>query len=132
MQFYDGYGNPVAAAGGTGDYAALVNKPKINGVELSGDQSAEALGVGSPTEEQVETAVNTWLDEHPEATTTVADRSMTPGKTDFLEVRGVSEPLELTWGSAGYNMIATNEFVDIREVDVVTVVHTGATGVQWQ
>lgn len=35
-----------------------------------------------PTNEQVTTAVNTWLDDHPEATTTVQDLAITKQKLD--------------------------------------------------
>lgn len=47
------------------DYTALDNKPKINGVELSGNKTSEELGIGQPTNEQVATAVNDYLTEHP-------------------------------------------------------------------
>lgn len=43
-----------------------------------------------PTPEQVESAVNTWLDDHPEATTTVEDGSITMAKLDGI-VRGAVE-----------------------------------------
>ncbi len=36
--------------------------------------------VGNPTDAQVETAVNEWLNDHPEATTTVQDGSITEAK----------------------------------------------------
>lgn len=114
MQLYDGYGNPVAAAGGSGDYADLQNKPKINGVELSGDQTAEALGFGSPSGEQVDAAVSGWLDAHPEATTTVTDRSVTPGKTDFLE-HLTSDRIETTFSANGYRGFAT-DYIEIGEL----------------
>lgn len=39
------------------------------------------------TDAQVNTAVSSWLTEHPEATTTVTDGSVTPQKTSFLEVK---------------------------------------------
>lgn len=42
---------------------------------------------GTVTDAQVNTAVSSWLTEHPEATTTVADGSITPKKTSFLEVK---------------------------------------------
>lgn len=74
-------------SGGTDDYTALTNKPSINGVELEGDKTSADLGIGDPTDEQVATAVGNWLDEHPEATTTVADGSITPDKladADYL------------------------------------------------
>ena len=66
-------------------YAGLSDKPKINGVELSGDKTAEELGIGQPTDEQVGNAVGDWLEAHPEATTVVADGSITVEKTTFIE-----------------------------------------------
>ena len=54
-------------SGGNQDYTTLTNKPKINGVELSGNKTAEELGIGQPTDEQVSTAVSAYLDEHPVA-----------------------------------------------------------------
>ena len=113
---------------GTENYNELTNKPSINGVELSGDKTAEELGIGAPSDEQVSAAVSGWLDEHPEATTTVADKSITPGKTDFLEIRTAAKPEALTWETAGYHMIANVGYLDIRGVETVTVVHTGAAG----
>lgn len=67
------------------DYTAMTNKPSINGVTLEGNKTAEELGIGQPSDEQVGAAVGGWLEEHPEATTVVADRSITPAKTTFIE-----------------------------------------------
>lgn len=53
------------SSGENADYAALSNKPKINGVELTGDKTAEELGIGQPTDEQVNDAVNDYLDANP-------------------------------------------------------------------
>lgn len=36
---------PGGSGGGTNDYNALANKPKINGVELAGDKTGEELGI---------------------------------------------------------------------------------------
>lgn len=41
--------------GGTTDYTELTNKPKINGVELAGDTSLDALGIGSQSSNSVQT-----------------------------------------------------------------------------
>lgn len=40
-------GVPVEGGGGTTDYRALTNKPKINNVELSGDKTLDNLGIQS-------------------------------------------------------------------------------------
>lgn len=53
------------SSGGVSDYTELTNKPKINGVELSGDKTSADLGIGNPTDEQVGTAVNAYLEAHP-------------------------------------------------------------------
>ena len=45
-----------------------------------GDGSTEWSNVGQPTDAQTAQAVSDWLDNHPEATTTVADGSLTEQK----------------------------------------------------
>lgn len=55
------------------------------GVAADAKAVGDALAnVGQPTDEQISTAVSGWLDEHPEATTTVADGAITPAKTSFM------------------------------------------------
>ena len=73
-----------APGGGTEDYTALKNKPKINGVELSGNKTSADLGIGDPTDEQVSNAVNAYLEANPDSITAVQDGSITPNKTSFL------------------------------------------------
>lgn len=75
---------PKGGVGGVSDYTELTNKPKINGVEVSGDKTGADYGIGNPTDEQVATSVEAWLDAHPEATTTVADGSINPDKTTWM------------------------------------------------
>lgn len=57
-----------------------VSKPETNPdgnagqlLRTKGDGTTEWVDQGTPTAEQVGTAVGAWLDEHPEATTTVED-----------------------------------------------------------
>lgn len=67
-----------------------LNNPAIEGVPVYGDpgQLLRTLGdgrtewtdVGLPTDEQTEEAVTNWLNDHPEATTTVQDNSLTTAK----------------------------------------------------
>ena len=66
------------------DYSTATNKPSINGVTLEGNKTAEELGIGQPSDEQVGAAVGDWLEAHPEATTVVADGSITAQKTTFI------------------------------------------------
>lgn len=82
-----------ASVGGTdkslGITGAAAGKiPKIKTVDASGKPTAwEAaeMPASGPTDAQVSSAVDTWLTEHPEATTTVQDGAVTPSKTSFLE-----------------------------------------------
>lgn len=74
----------MPSGGGVSDYTELSNKPKINGVELSGDKTSADYGIGNPTNEQVASSVEAWLAAHPEATTTVADGSINPDKTTWM------------------------------------------------
>lgn len=86
------------------DAAALVDVPDklpnphaltfSGAVEGSYDGSApmtveipEGGGNVEIPDEQIENAVNAWLDEHPEATTTVADGSITPQKLSFYKTQ---------------------------------------------
>lgn len=70
--------------------AEKVNVPK-NGTDLDFGEAGQMLttkgngetqweDAGQPTEEQTQNAINNWLDEHPEATTTVEDESLTYNK----------------------------------------------------
>ena len=49
-------------------------------LRTNGDGTTEWANVGTPTDEQTAEAVSDWLDEHPEATTTVQDGSITVAK----------------------------------------------------
>ena len=49
-------------------------------LRTKGDGSTEWSDVGNPTDAQTAQAVSDWLDAHPEATTTVADGSLTDAK----------------------------------------------------
>lgn len=51
-------------------------------LRTKGDGSTEWSDVGLPTDEQTEQAINKWLDDHPEATTTVQDGSITEPKLE--------------------------------------------------
>ena len=49
-------------------------------LRTNGDGTTEWASVGLPTDEQTAEAVSAWLDDHPEATTTVQDNSLTTAK----------------------------------------------------
>lgn len=56
------------------DYDSLLNKPKINGVELCGNKTAEDLGIGLPSDEQVSSAVNAYLQVNPVQSADTVDK----------------------------------------------------------
>lgn len=73
-----------ASLGITGAAAGKI--PKIKTVDASGKPTAwEAAEMpeSGPTDAQVSSAVNTWLTEHPEATTTVQDGAVTVKKLGY-------------------------------------------------
>lgn len=67
-----------------------VNQPLINGqvdngnagqiLSTRGDGTTDWVDLGTPTDAQIQTAVNEWLDNNPSATTTVLDDSLTFAK----------------------------------------------------
>lgn len=65
--------------------AAKVVKPATDGtagqvLQTNGDGTTAWIDRALPTDEQTAEAVSEWLDEHPEATTTVEDASITEAK----------------------------------------------------
>ena len=84
--------NTLTIAGAAADAKEAgkkVSKPTTspNGVSgqvlsTNGDGTTTWINHITPTDEQVENAVDGWLDDHPEATTTVQDGSISPVKLD--------------------------------------------------
>ena len=62
-------------------------------LQTNGDGTTTWVNRNVPTDEQTAQAVNDWLDEHPEATTTVEDGSVTYAKLN-PGVASVAETLE--------------------------------------
>lgn len=63
-----------------------VDKPSIadnNKIPRAKNGGVEWVEVGQPTDEQTSNVITTWLNEHPEATTTVKDNSITPAKLEL-------------------------------------------------
>ena len=73
----DENGNLIAKDAPVGGGTGTVKSVNGNAPDENGNVTVE---VGQPTDEQISNAVETWLDEHPEATTTVADGSITREK----------------------------------------------------
>lgn len=69
-----------------GDSPEVLLAPETDGTEgqvlALEDGEPTWKSVASPTDAQVEAAVDDWLDEHPEATTTVQDGAITYAKLD--------------------------------------------------
>ena len=72
-----------------------VDKPSVNDnnkIPRAKDGEVEWVEVGQPTDEQTNSAVKSWLDGHPEATTTVQDKSLTETKfTDQLKTKTIKD-----------------------------------------
>ena len=88
----EGSGDP-----GTSAYNGLTNKPKINGVELSGEKSLEDLGIqasGNYLTEETDTTVPSWA--HPDNNPTytaeevgaLSDTTVIPEIDNTLSVSG--------------------------------------------
>lgn len=61
-------------------------------LRTKGDGETEWATVGQPTDAQTAQAVNNWLDDHPEATTTVQDNSLTEAKfSDMLRLKTLKD-----------------------------------------
>ena len=61
-------------------------------LRTKGDGTTEWADVGLPTDEQTAEAVSDWLDDHPEATTTVQDGSLTEAKfADALKLKAIKD-----------------------------------------
>lgn len=100
-------------------------------LRTKGDGTTEWAEVGLPTDEQTAQAVSAWLDDHPEATTTVQDGSLTDVKfaqsvkdeINFTRsvysmggINGVLESPQL--GTYTGNTITIDSTIDITDNDV--------------
>lgn len=72
-----------------------IDKPKTsddNKFPRAKNGDVEWVEQGMPTDEQTSNAINNWLNAHPEATTTVQDRSLTENKfTDELKKKTIKD-----------------------------------------
>ena len=78
----------------------VMYKPEVDGesgqlLRSNGDGTTEWVNQGTPTDAQVGDAVSDWLDDHPEATTTVQDGSITKVKLHSDLQETVDEVSEL-------------------------------------
>lgn len=83
----------VESLGGTSDATTIVPALK---------ELAEVIGSGIVDPEAIAAAVDAWLDEHPEATTTVQDDSLTTAKYQDRSVTGAKLAMPYwTWAADG-------------------------------
>lgn len=73
-------------------------------LRTNGDGNTEWAFFGAPTDEQVEDAVSGWLDDHPEATTTVQDSAITRqklanGVNDLFDGTGFYDEITVATGT---------------------------------
>lgn len=92
-------------------------------ITVNGDSYTVKNGEnGTATDEQVAA----WLNAHPEATTTVQDGSITPAKTDFLEVVS-AEAITPTLTADGY-MTYRTDYIDVSGGRSLYITVTGPIG----
>lgn len=117
VEIPEGGGGTDASLGITG--AAVGEFPKVSAVNengaptswetVEGEEVMLGGDVPAPTDAQVSSAVNTWLTEHPEATTTVQDGSVSVEKLGYGKHIYGSKPYfcnsvgsgAVSWGSIG-------------------------------
>lgn len=102
------------------DYTALTNKPKINGVELSGNKTAAELGIEGATDEQVQTAVREYLTENPvsaEVTPQWAEfpRATNPARDIYNAVSMANHKVLGTEGTLRHNMMLEGDLITWME-----------------
>lgn len=92
-------------------------------LRTKGDGTTEWADVGLPTDAQTAQAVSDWLDDHPEATTTVQDGSLTEAKfTDALKLKTIRRyitPDDFTGSDAEKVQSAFDSLVDTGGVLVL-------------
>ena len=115
----------AAASGGEGNYVLPIGGEELGGVKNGGNVTINPDGtmdapVVDVSDAQIAGAVAGWLEEHPEATTTVADHSLDPNKNTWMRKIG---PINL------YNpaeTVAKTEIID--NGDEVSSTYMSCTG----
>lgn len=90
---------------------------RISITDKNGTTTADVTN-GTATDAQAETYINAWLTDHPEATTTVADGSITQEKLAFPAVEGVLSP----------NLIDTSTLTSARFTNVNGAIQAFTSG----
>ena len=108
----------------TGTPSVVVTKSTVSGHEnldfdfdgLKGETGAngDKGDTGYPTDAQVTTAVDAWLDAHPEATTTVQDNSVTDAK--LVQSGGVLSEVEELKSIIGFGSVDIDYGFELRNI----------------
>ena len=105
----EGSGDP-----GTGDYNSLTNKPKINGVELSGEKSLEDLGIqpaGDYLTEETDPTVPSWAKQATKPSYTAEEVGALPNTTVIPEI---DNTLSVS-GDAADSKVVGDKFTEVDE-----------------
>ena len=105
----EGSGDP-----GTSDYNGLTNKPKINGVELSGEKSLEDLGIqpaGDYLTEETDPTVPSWAKQATKPSYTAEEVGALPNTTVIPEI---DDTLSVS-GDAADSKVVGDKFTEVNE-----------------
>lgn len=109
----NGVWTPVEGGGGGSGVSPVVTLDEtdegvtISVTDVEGTKTAEVKN-GTATDEQVEESVEGWLDEHPEATTTVEDGSITDAK--LVQTNGVLSRVNAIKDEAAMCKLTASDF----------------------
>ncbi len=135
------YTEPGSGGGGSTDIslgitgAAAGKIPKIKAVDAAGkptEWEAAEMPESGPTDAQVSSAVDTWLTEHPEATTTVQDGAVTVKKLGYGKHIYGSKPYfcnSVGSGEASYGSLGV--VVPCKAGDTIYTTITVPTNASW-
>ena len=104
----EGSGDP-----GTSDYNGLTNKPKINGVELSGEKSLEDLGIqpaGDYLTEETDPTVPSWAKQATKPSYTAEEVGALPNTTVIPEI---DDTLSVS-GDAADSKVVGDKFTEVN------------------
>lgn len=114
----------IPESGGTSDYTELINKPKINGVELNGDLTPEQLGIvmgGGGSEEKWELIIHNTVEENSQVIYHDVDDNGNPFELKKVMVMLKHLPIlndDGTYKTSGLSM----HFVNIANLNAVAKV----------
>lgn len=102
------------------DLGKKIDKPSVadnNKLPRAKDGEVEWLEEGQPTDEQTDNAVTKWLNEHPEATTTVQDNSLNESKFTLVARRRIAREYRTLAEALSDNIWDINTFIRTHGFD---------------